>query len=174
MKKILETERCYVREFIEDDIAFVHQMNTNPEVMKHINGGKPETFEYSENRTRYFIDEYYEQNPGLGMWAVVRKTDDQFIGWACLKHLDDDGLVEIGYRFLQEYWGQGFATEVSKALITYGFEQTNLDKIVGIASEDNTKSQHILQKVGLTFLKKAYYYETKVSFYQLLKQDYQS
>lgn len=171
MKKILETERCYIREFIKDDIELVCQMNSDPEVMEYITNGKPQTYEYSKERTLYFINEYYPQHPGLGMWAVVRKADDQFMGWACLKHLEDE-QIEIGYRFIKDYWGQGYATEVSKALIHYGFTRLSLEKIVGIAAENNTKSQHILQKIGLSFLKEAYYYETKVRYYQLLKQNY--
>lgn len=172
MKKILETKRCYLREFVEDDVALIHQMNTDPEVMKYITKGVPQTYEYSKNRTLYFINEYYAQYPGLGMWAAIRKADHQLMGWACLKHLDTSELIEIGYRFLQAYWGQGFATEISKALVHYGFEQMHLDKITGITMIGNDKSQHILKKVGLEYQKKAYYYQTEVSFFQLSKQAY--
>ncbi|WP_299455817.1 GNAT family N-acetyltransferase [uncultured Microscilla sp.] len=172
MKKILETKRCYIREFVEGDVELIYQMNSDPEVMKYITDGKPQTYEYSKKRTLYFINEYYSKYPGLGMWAVVRKAGDQLMGWVCLKHLDNQDLIEIGYRLIKEHWGQGYATEVSQALVHYGFTEVSLDKIVGIASEDNVKSQYILQKIGLTFLKKAYYYETNVVFYQLLKKDY--
>ena len=171
MKKILETARCYVRELIHDDIALVCQMNRDPDVMQYISNGKPQTDEYSTNRTLYFIDEYYAKHPGLGMWAVVHKEDEQFMGWACLKHFEGD-LIEVGYRLIKDYWGKGYATEVSKALIHYGFNTLSLDKIIGVAAENNTKSQHILQKIGLSFLKEDFYHEIKVRYYQLLKQDY--
>lgn len=172
MKKILETDRCYLREFVEADVELMHQLNTDPEVMKYLTGGKPLPYEESKKAVMHYINTYYEQNPGLGMWATMLKDGDQFIGWTCLKHLDKSEHIELGYRYMKAFWGQGYATEVSKALIKYGFEQLNLENIVGIAVTENTKSTHILQKVGLQYQKKAYYYQTDVDFFQFTKQAY--
>ncbi|OJJ17527.1 hypothetical protein BKI52_27070 [marine bacterium AO1-C] len=172
MKKILETDRCYLREFVEADVELMHQLNTDPEVMKYLTGGKPLPYEDSKKAVLHYIDKYYAANPGLGMWATMLKEGDQFIGWTCLKHMDKSEHIELGYRYMKEFWGQGYATEVSSALIKYGFEQVNLEAIVGIAVTENTKSTHILQKVGLQYQKKAYYYQTDVDFFQLTKQAY--
>lgn len=172
MKKILETKRCYLREFVADDVEPMHQLNTDTDVMKYINGGKPMPYEYSKKAVMRYIDSYYAQNPGLGVWATVLKDSDQFIGWTCLKHLDQSEHIELGYRYLKEFWGQGYASEVSYALMKYGFEELELKEIVGIAITENTKSTHILQKVGLQYQKKAYYYQTNVDFFQLSKQAY--
>lgn len=54
----------------------------------------------------------------------------------------------MGYRFLPKYWGQGFATEVAKASINYGFEKLNLKAIYAITDVENLASRHVLLKAG--------------------------
>ena len=54
------------------------------------------------------------------------------IGFCGLKYLDDLNAVDIGYRFLPEYWGRGLATEACLASVTFGFEVLKLDLIIGL------------------------------------------
>jgi ribosomal-protein-alanine N-acetyltransferase len=57
--------------------------------------------------------------------------------------------VDVGYRFLPEYWGRGLATEACLASVSFGFEVLKLDRIIGLVLPDNVASIRVLDKVGL-------------------------
>lgn len=60
-------------------------------------------------------------------------------------------MVDIGYRIDQKYWGQGLATEISQAVLAYGFEQLSLAVIVSRARKDNPASIAVLNKTGFVY-----------------------
>ncbi|NNL38321.1 MAG: GNAT family N-acetyltransferase [Flavobacteriaceae bacterium] len=94
---------------------------------------------------------------GYGRWATVLKSGKQFVGWAGLAYLPEFDEVDLGYRFLPEYWGSGLATEASNAILNYAFDVLKLDKIVAIAMKENKASIRVMEKVGMEFDKLAPY-----------------
>lgn len=151
MKTILETERCYLRELSVDDAQSFYDLNADPEVVKYT-GDKPfqnvfEAKSFLENYNQY---ELY----GYGRWAVISKSDNEFLGWCGLRFMPDLDGVDLGYRFFRKYWNQGYATETAKACVEYGFNNLKLTKIVGRSMEDNVGSVKVLEKVGMTFVGK--------------------
>ncbi len=101
-----------------------------------------------------FIKQYIKtQAPGLGRWAVIHKTTDQILGWCGLKYNPDLNEYDLGFRFFKTYWGQGFATEASRACLDYGFQHLDLPAIVGRTMEQNAASICVLQKIGMHFSK---------------------
>jgi len=75
----------------------------------------------------------------------------QFVGWAGLAYLPEFDEIDLGYRFLPEYWGLGIATEASRAILNYGFDQLELKKIIAIAMKEHKASIRVMQKVGMEF-----------------------
>jgi ribosomal-protein-alanine N-acetyltransferase len=71
------------------------------------------------------------------------------IGAAGLQHLEGGPEVEVGYRFLKEHWGRGYATESALASLGFAFEELGLDRIVAVALETNIASRRVLEKCGL-------------------------
>ncbi len=104
------------------------------------------------------IRTYYTENPGLGVWAGFEKENEEFIGFFELAHLDNTEEIEVGYRLLKEHWGKGYATEMTKVLIEYGFNKMDLKDIVGITHPENIASQNVLLKSGLIYVKDAVFY----------------
>lgn len=51
---------------------------------------------------------------------------------------------------MAEYWGQGYATEGANAALKYGFETVGLDEIISMTAIINTRSQRVMQKLGMT------------------------
>lgn len=149
MKTILETQRCYLRELTVADAQHFYLLNLDPEVIQYT-GDKP--FD-SISEARSFLENYtMYQNYGYGRWAVIAKTDGAFLGWCGLKYSTDSGETDIGFRFFKRYWHQGYATETAKACIDYGFNELQLDKIVGRAMEENVGSIKVLEKINMTFV----------------------
>lgn len=147
-RKIAETARLLIREFTPDDAAAFYAWNSDPEVMKHV--GEPLSTSVEQVREKLAGYPDYRDR-GYGRWAVVHKEDDRVIGFNGLKYLPEIGAVDLGYRFLKQYWGRGIATESSLAVLDYGFKVLGLDPIIGLAVPENLGSIHVLKKVGMRF-----------------------
>ena len=74
-----------------------------------------------------------------------------FVGWAGLAYLPEFDEIDLGYRFLPEYWGKGIATEASHAILAYGFEELKLSRIIAIALKEHSASIKVMEKVGMEF-----------------------
>jgi [ribosomal protein S5]-alanine N-acetyltransferase len=61
-------------------------------------------------------------------------------------------FYELGYRFMQKYWGKGYATEAAKAMIDYGFNEMGLTEIYAMTDIDNKASRHVLEKCGMSYI----------------------
>ena len=84
----------------------------------------------------------------------------------------DNTSVELGYTLDKPFWNMGLATEASREILKYGFEQVGLERIVAIAKPKNIASQRVMQLVGMKYEKNAHYYNTDVVYYALSRADY--
>ncbi len=151
MKKILETERCYLREFAVGDAAEFFELNADLEVVKYT-GDKP--FE-TIGEAKSFLENYNQYELyGFGRWAVIEKNTDDYLGWCGLRFMPELNEVDLGFRFSRKYWNQGYATETAKACVDYGFASLKLRKIIGRAMEANVGSVKVLEKIGMKFVGK--------------------
>lgn len=146
MKTILQTPRLILREFHLKDAENFYALNLNPNVVKYT--GDPPFQSISE--AEEFLKNY---NPyaayGYGRWAVIEKETGKFIGWCGLKF--DGKETDIGFRFFEEHWGKGFATESAKACLAFGFTKLKLEEIIGRAMHENLASIKVLEKIGMKF-----------------------
>lgn len=149
MKKILETERTFLREMTPDDAQNAFELNSDPLVIQYTGD---EAFESVED-ARIFLTKYdHYEKYGFGRWAVISKETNEYLGWCGLKYSADEDEFDIGFRFHQCFWNKGFASETARACIELGFEKFNMETIVGRAMKENLASIRVLEKCGLTFL----------------------
>lgn len=150
MNQILQTSRLLLREFTPDDADSFYRLNSNPNVIRYTGDAAFETV----GAAKAFLESYgdYRLN-GYGRWAVIDKTNGEFLGWCGLKYDAHSNETDIGFRFFEKYWNEGYATESAKACVDYGFEQLGLTEIVGRAMISNTASIRVLEKIGLVFEK---------------------
>lgn len=150
MKVILETPRLLLRELTPEDAENFYKLNENPNVTRYTGDGAFDSIEHA----RVFLENYqdYILN-GYGRWAVINKQDKQFIGWCGLKYHEMKGETDIGFRFFEQQWNKGYATESTKVCLDYGFKHLNLKRIIGRAMKDNIGSIKVLQKIGLVYEK---------------------
>lgn len=152
MNPIIETERLILRKFTEKDFEAVYEFNSNKEVQKYTGDTLITSLEAAKELIKNVFQKDYKTY-GYGRWATIYKPTNKLIGFAGLKYLPEFDETDIGFRFLPEYWGKGIATEASKEIIKYGFEQFNLKRIIGIAIPDNIGSCTVLEKIGLSYYK---------------------
>ena len=167
-KYILESERLYLREFTYNDIDDYFRLNSDADVMKFIRPPETDINVIKDNIIK--IRKYYLKNPGFGIWAGFEKKSDEFIGFFELAQLDNTDEIEVGFRLHKKYWNIGYATEMTKILIDYGFNKMGLDKIAGITHPENIASQKVLLKSGLTYIKDAVFYGYLDKYFAIKKK----
>ncbi|WP_420547403.1 GNAT family N-acetyltransferase [Curvivirga sp.] len=165
----LETERLILRPIEEADIDLALEMNTDPEVTKHLGG--PLSVEENQKRMNKWLN-LQKEGPHFGIWLMVRKEDNRKLGTIGMFKMPVDeeettftDYIEIGYRSIPEAWGKGYMTEGAKEVIRYIFTQTELEEIAGCADHENFASQTVLQKIGLEPKGTFYCYSDDLPFF---------
>lgn len=155
MQIFLETERLVLRRFTDDDIDNLVELDSDPDVMRFINGGRPTPRDEIENEFLPAFLGYYERFAGYGFWAAVERSTGRFVGWFHFRpaegaHRDE---VELGYRLRRSAWGKGYATEGSRALIHKGFAELGVQRVVASTMVVNVASRRVMENAGLRFVR---------------------
>ena len=152
MDIILETPRLILRELVASDAPGMFELDSNPEVHRYL-GNKPiSSIKESEDVIEFVRKQYLEN--GIGRWAMVLKSNNAFMGWAGLKLIKEEtnghlNYYDLGYRLIQKFWGQGFATEAAAASRDYCFSVLQSDVLYATTHIKNLASQNVLEKTGL-------------------------
>lgn len=148
--KVLETERLALRRLTPDDAEFVRELVNEPSWIRFIGDRRVRTAEDARA--------YLEKGPiamyrrhGFGLWLAELKATGEAAGLCGLIKRDALDDVDIGFAFLPRFWNRGYALESARAVLAYGREVLELDRIVAITSPDNEASIRLLRKIGLRF-----------------------
>jgi RimJ/RimL family protein N-acetyltransferase len=148
----LATERLELRKFTVDDADLLTDLDSDPDVMLFINGGRPTPRADIETDFLPAFLSYYDRFAGYGFWAAIEKPTGEFIGWFHLRaapgHPPDE--PELGYRLKRSAWGNGYASEGSQALIDAAFTSYGARRIVAETMVVNTASRRVMEKCGMT------------------------
>ncbi|QNO15856.1 GNAT family N-acetyltransferase [Alkalicella caledoniensis] len=143
----LETDRLILRQVEEGDLEQLFEMLSDAEVAK---------FDYfypinSKEEAMNFIGRYrkeLEKNEEI-TWGVILKETNELIGTCCFGDFNDGARrTEIGYDITQKQWNKGYATEALKAIIDYGFNVMNLNRIEATITPGNNASIKVLEKLN--------------------------
>ena len=143
----LTTDRLTLRRFTVQDLDLLDRLYSDPEVMRYVGGTKTRAQTEALLKTR--VLDYYAQFPGLGMWATLERATGACIGTHLLNHIQGETYIQVGYVLFAQYWGRGYATEMSVAILRYGFTDLELSEIFAITDRPNLASQRVLLKAGL-------------------------
>lgn len=143
----LTTERLALRRFTIDDLDWLAALYSDVEVTRYLGGSKDR--DSVDVMLRVRILEYYEQNPGLGMWVTQERSSGERVGFHLLTNIQGESIIQVGFGLVRSAWGKGFGTEMASAVLRYGFVDMALPRIAAIANLENLASQHVLLKIGL-------------------------
>lgn len=166
----IETLRLRLRHCTFADLDALWRIRSNAEVMRLIGDRKPQS-RAQVRELLYEIINHWRQY-GFGRWAVIDKTDNRLIGLCGLNYLDHTEEIEIGYLLARAAWGKGFATESAKATLRYGFEELQLEQIVAVAFPENIASRKVMEKLGMTYVKRLQLDEGEVACYEMWRRDF--
>jgi RimJ/RimL family protein N-acetyltransferase len=151
----LETERLVLRRFTVADADDLLGLDSDPDVMHFVTGGRPTRREEIEADVLPAFLGYYERFAGYGFWAAIEKSTGAFLGWFHFRpragSLPDQ--PELGFRLRKSAWGKGYGTEGSRALIRKGFTEFGVRRVFAETMAVHTASRRVMEKAGLTLVR---------------------
>ncbi|HXA47751.1 MAG TPA: GNAT family N-acetyltransferase [Burkholderiaceae bacterium] len=150
MPHTLQTERLILRPFTEDDAEEYFPLASHPDVLRYT--GESPKKSVAEVR-QLLLDRpirHYAVH-GYSRMACIEKSSGRLIGFSGLKYVDELKDVDIGYRFVPDCWGKGYATESARFLMQEGIREFKFKRIIGMAEPENVGSTNVLKKLGLKF-----------------------
>src|SRR6266567_1608827 len=155
MQVFLETERLALRRFTEADVDHLYDLDSDPEVTRFITGGRLTPRVVIQNDILPAFLRSYEGFAGLGVWAAIEKESREFLGWFSFrsKNAASPNEVALGYRLRRAVWGQGYATEGARALISLGFTELGVQRVFATTYQDNLASRRVMEKAGLSLVR---------------------
>ena len=152
MKKIITTERLYLREADLDDAEFIFELLNSKGWLENIGDREIRTLEdaqkYIVNR---LLPDYGKDN--IAMFVMEKKDDGTPIGTCGLIKRPELEDVDIGFAMLEKFGKKGYAYEAASATLKMAFEEIKIKRIVGVTTLKNKDSQRLLEKIGLSFEK---------------------
>lgn len=142
---LFTTERLIIRQYTTDDFDDFFLLNSDEEVMKYIR--PPQSHQQAKEFFKKIIAAYEEQ-PGLGRWAMLSADDERFLGSFAVIPVENSPDIQMGYALLRENWGLGYASESVRGGLRYVFDKLQLQRLVAITEAANLDSQKVLLKNG--------------------------
>jgi RimJ/RimL family protein N-acetyltransferase len=123
-------------------------MDREPEVTRFVDGPWADPVAHRAFIARRTVGPH---PPGLGYWVISRRDDPRwFLGWVLLIPEDAVGpQIEIGWRLCRQAWGQGFATEAARPILTYAFATLKITEVIAEIDTANAASRRVAEKLGL-------------------------
>lgn len=144
---MITTDRLVLRPAVDADRDAIAELNAHPRVGEWLGGVRDRA------QSDAFVDrvQAHEAEHGFGFWVV--EADARLVGmtglWWVPPEMAMPGMVEIGWRFHPEAWGQGYATEAAKASLAYGFSTLRLPEIIAFTARTNLASQSVMRRIGM-------------------------
>jgi RimJ/RimL family protein N-acetyltransferase len=152
---VAETERLLLRRFTADDVDLLVELDSDPEVMFFVTGGRPTPRAEIEHEHIPGYLAYHESGDIHGFWVVVDRASGAGLGWVHVRPPLDGSTPdpELGYRLRRSAWGRGLATEASRAMVDRTFATGGAERIFAHTMAVNTASRRVLEKVGLRYVR---------------------
>jgi ribosomal-protein-alanine N-acetyltransferase len=170
MNIFLETERLVIHKPELSDVENLITLQSDPAVMQFIGDGNGNKIKVLHNLKRAIT---HQEKHNFSFGCVYEKETGEFIGDAGLVYLGYDDTqpdIEVGYALIQKYWNKGYATELTKALIQWGFQHINVTKICAVANPENHRSHNVLAKSGMQNVGKIILYTKELDLFHIHKQ----
>ena len=163
----METERLEIRLYKESEEQNIVGLLTDEAVMKFVDTGV-----FSREKAEKLWTKLYESfypNGITTIYGVFEKSDGRYLGHAAIRPrpLQPDEW-EISYILKTEEWGKGYATEIARKFIEFGFNELKLKAVYATVDTDNFASIRILEKIGMKHIRDEYDEQGKFYLYGII------
>jgi ribosomal-protein-alanine N-acetyltransferase len=148
---VLSTPRLQLRHFESEDIDALAALYGDPEVRQYFPDGTRTRNETAEELE--WFRHGHPTHPELGLWATIERTSGAFLGRCGLLPWSIGGRHEVELACLidKSRWGEGFATEAARAIVTHAQDSLKLQRLICLILPGNVASARIAEKVGMSY-----------------------
>jgi [ribosomal protein S5]-alanine N-acetyltransferase len=148
---ILETERLQLRYMNLEDIPFLVNLWTDPDVTRFMGGPRE-----IANLREYLVKT--AENPlaqPFDLWPLEEKCGGELVGHCGVIDKEVDNLTEyeLVYVLAKNAWGKGYASEIGRALLAYAYHYRHINRLVALVDPGNIASEKVAVKLGMHFEK---------------------
>jgi RimJ/RimL family protein N-acetyltransferase len=154
----LLTDRLILRDIAEADAERLFNLDSDPEVMRHIPWRAPDVAWHRDRIRNVYLP--LQAHPWRGVRIVLDRASGDFLGWVFIRPvIDSKGAAdvgwtqpseeEIGFRYHRFAWGRGIATEAAMPLMQIALADPATTAVVACALAGNARSLRVLEKLGL-------------------------
>ncbi|MFD1412463.1 GNAT family N-acetyltransferase [Oceanobacillus jeddahense] len=149
MLQPIETERLLLRPYHISDISTVQKIADDKAIAETTFIPYP----YTTEKVGDWINSHSTllKNGDAYPFAVVVKDENQLIGTMTIRIDKVHNKGELAYWIGKDFWGKGFATEASKRILDFGFNELNLNRIWAPVMKKNIASAKVMRKIGLSY-----------------------
>jgi RimJ/RimL family protein N-acetyltransferase len=147
----IRTPRLLLRNWHDDDLAPMADINADPRVMRWIDDGSVRDLDQTAEDIERWEEEWDEE--GFGLFAVELLASGELIGFTGLSvpgFLPEVmPAVAISWRLGPQFWGQGYASEAAHATLEFALQDRGLDHVISISRVGDTRSENVIRKLGM-------------------------
>lgn len=163
----LRTARLELRRITPDDGPWLVELDEDPRVRRYVGAYPPKSLAEMIAGPLARQLGWHERSDELGFWKVVPRDGDpdtaRGLGWVAFRPCPwaDDPLgtelqqtLEVGWRFMPEAWGNGYANEAAAELMERGFRELGVPRACACAEPENAASIRVMERLGMSFERK--------------------
>lgn len=146
----LETDRLILRKMTPNDAGAVFAYASDPEMTRYVIWETHRSIEDSRAFLDLAVAKY--ESGGEPDWGIVYKGDHRFVGTCGIVSWEPyHARAELGYALSRDYWGRGLVAEAVGAMISFGFDRMNLNRIEARCIAENAASARVMEKAGMLY-----------------------
>ena len=146
----LKTNRLILRKMKMSDAQDLFAYARDLQVSRHVLWNAHQTIHESRQYLRAARRQYRRGQPCS--WAITLRESGRMIGTIGFMWLNPEWLsAEVGYSLSREYWNRGIMTEALKAVVAFGFDTLQLQRIEAQHETDNPASGRVMQHAGMQY-----------------------
>ena len=172
----LQTDRLLIRDWEEDDAKAALEIYGSADVAQWLSPAIDQVTDVATMRV--ILQAWIEAQPNFvvpaGRWAVTRKDDGEVVGGLLIRLLppyEED--LEIGWQLRPIAWGNGFASEASRALMKWAFDQGSTDELFAVARPNNKRAIATSVRLGMDWVGETdKYYDLNLQVYRIRASEF--
>ncbi|MEI5640766.1 MULTISPECIES: GNAT family N-acetyltransferase [unclassified Pseudoalteromonas] len=148
------------------DLSLLADLDSDPEVMKFINGGHPHSVADIKQTFIPRLTSYVNPEKGWGLWGCFDISSTAFLGWLLVRPMGffdttrNDQDIELGWRFKKQTWGKGLATEAAAHIMAHlRAHNPKIEQFSAIAMPNNKASIKVMTKLDMEFVKQGVHHD---------------
>ncbi len=146
----IECDKIILRKMLFEDAEDMYEYAHNPEVPKYLTWYPHTDIDYTKAYLRY-VSQRYRTGDCID-WAIVDRASGKMIGTCGFARIDyQNDSAEIGYVLNPNFQRKGIAAEAARAVIAFGFDVMELERIEARYMIGNTPSRKVMEKCNMTF-----------------------